>query len=461
MTHIKNTERLLSAGNVFLRRAAIEIIEYALAQVDPYTAVMDRVRLTGDRLQVDELEIDLNSAPRIFVIGAGKATYPIARALEELLGDRITAGVVICKYGQTGGLDRCRLRLADHPIPDEAGMSAAREALALAQGTRKDDIVIGCVTGGSSALMPLPVETVSLADKKQVNRLLLTCGANIVEINAVRKHLSRVKGGRLAAALHPQAQLINLTVSDVIGDPLDYITDPTVPDSSTLADARATLDKYDLWPRLPDSVAQFLRSAAHAQETPKAVDLAGRRRHDFILISAAAACEAAAAKATELGFQATILSTMFEGESRELGRTFAALAKEAVQNGRPFKPPCALIGGGETTVQIEGPAGRGGPNQEFALGAAAEIDGIGSVLVAGLDSDGTDGPTQSAGAIVDDRTFGRAAKAGLDCFRGLRAHDVTPIFQGLGDEIITGATGTNVNDLKLMLIGGDFSPLRR
>jgi hydroxypyruvate reductase/glycerate 2-kinase len=452
MTHIKNTNRLISNGNVSLRRPALDIIEHALSAVDPYAAVRNLVHLDGDKLTVGHLELDRTLSPRIFIIGSGKATYPIAKALEEMLGDRITDGVVICKYGQEGTLERSKLYLADHPIPDEAGLLAAKEALKQARRTQPGDVVFGCITGGSSALMPLPVEGISLDEKKHVNRLLLTCGANIVEINAVRKHLSQIKGGRLAAAMHPEAHLINLTVSDVIGDPLDYITDPTVPDTSTFDDARATLSKYDLWPHLPDSVVGFLRSAGQDQENPKGVDLARHKRNNFIIISASEACEAASAKATDLGFQSMILSSMFEGESRELGRTFAAIAKEVVQNRRPLEPPCVIIGGGETTVKIDGLAGKGGPNQEFALGAAPYIAGIGSVLIAGLDSDGTDGPTESAGGLVDDQTLYRARRIGINLFDGLSNHDVTPIFRKLGDEIYTGATGTNVNDLKLMVI---------
>ncbi|HWR69357.1 MAG TPA: DUF4147 domain-containing protein, partial [Desulfomonilia bacterium] len=393
---------------------------------------------------------DLKKQGRIFLLGTGKATYPIARALEEILGDRIADGVIICKYGQEGNLSRSRLFFSSHPIPDEAGFQAAGEALALARNTQPGDIVFAGITGGSSALMPYPVEGVTLEEKKLVNRLLLTCSANIIEINAVRKHLSRIKGGWLAKAIHPRAHLINLTVSDVIGDPLDYITCPTVPDTSSFDDARRTLTKYELWEKVPASVSRYLKAGNEALETPK--DLSDHLIDNFIIVAGTAACEGAAARARELDFETMILSTMLEGESRELGGTFAAVAKEILMNRRPLKPPCVIIGGGETTVKITGDAGQGGPNQEFSLGAALWIDGIGDVVIIGQDSDGTDGPTDFAGGIVDNFTAERARKLGIDIYAALNRHDVTPVLLQLEDAILTGATGTNVNDLKLMLV---------
>jgi glycerate 2-kinase len=452
MSYIKNRKRLLAHGNIKLREAALDIIDHALAQADPYRATRNLVQVDGNYLVVGEMRFELNEHQRIFLLGGGKATYPIARALEDLLGDRVTDGVVICKYGQEGKLSRARLYHASHPIPDRAGFEASRQAIALARQTQPNDIVFGCVTGGSSALMPLPVDGVTLEDKKEVNRLLLTCGANIYEINAVRKHLSQIKGGRLARAVHPRAQLINLTVSDVTGDELDYITDPTVPDSSFLKDARTTLTKYDLWVRVPASVAKFLKATGPEHETPKTADLADHNLHSFILVKSASVCEAAADKASELGFKTMILSTVLEGESKELGRTFAAIAAEIISNQRPLNPPCTVIGGGETTVKIDGAAGEGGPNQEFSLAAAPGLDRIGNVVVVGLDSDGTDGPTDVAGGIVDNQTSARANDLGMDLFAPLANHDVTPALKKLGDEIETGATGTNVNDLKFMLI---------
>jgi len=452
MSYIKNREQLLFHGNIKLREVAFDINEHALAQANPYRATCNMVRVDGNYLVVGELKFNLREHKRIFLLGGGKATYPIARALEDLLGERITDGVVICKYGQKGRLSRTRLYHAGHPIPDEAGFEASREAIALARKTRPNDIVFGCITGGSSALMPFPVDGVTLDEKKEVNRLLLTCGANIYEINAVRKHLSQIKGGRLAQAVHPSVHLINLTVSDVTGDELDYITGPTVPDTSYFDDARTTLNKYHLWDKVPASVSQFLKDAGAEQETPKSADLANHNLYSFILVKSASACEAAADKVAELGFNAMILSTVLDGESKELGKTFASIAREIVFKKRPLDLPCAVIGGGETTVKVSENAGTGGPNQEFSLGAAAGIDRIGSVVVVGIDTDGTDGPTDIAGGVVDDQTMVRAREIGIDLYACLVGHDVTPALMQMGDSIETGATGTNVNDLKFMLI---------
>ncbi|MBW2604739.1 MAG: glycerate kinase [Deltaproteobacteria bacterium] len=452
MTYIKNKSQLLSHGNLTLRRAVLDIIEHALAGVDPYKATRDIVRLKSRVLSVGDLNFDLDTHKRIFLLGGGKATYPIAKALEEILGDRITDGVVICKYGQEGALRFSRMLLASHPIPDEAGYQASLKAIELAKQTKPGDIVFGCVTGGSSALMPLPVPGVSLEEKKLVNMLLLTCGANIYEINAVRKHLSRIKGGKLAQAIHPDAHLINLTVSDVTNDELDYITDPLVPDTSYFENARATLTKYHLWNKVPESVQTYLKNAGANEETPKQDDFADRSLQNFILVKSARICDAAAEKAEELGFNTMILSTTLEGESCELGRTFAAISKEIVSNHRPLSPPCAIIGGGETTVKIDGEFGSGGPNQEFALAAACEIADMRQVLVAGIDSDGTDGPTDFAGGLVDGGTLMRAQDAGIDLHDSLRRHDVLRSLQDLDDIVETGATGTNVNDLKMLLV---------
>ena len=450
MSYIKNRDNLLSHGNARLRKIALDIVDHALAKADPYKAVKELVHLRGDLLTIGEIRLDLKKQGRIFLLGTGKATYPIARALEEILGERIEDGVIICKYGQEGTLSRARLYFSSHPIPDEAGFRAAKETLVLAQKTRPGDIVFAGITGGSSALMPYPVEGVTLDEKKQVNKLLLTCGANIIEINAVRKHLSRIKGGWLAKAVHPQAHLINLTVSDVIGDPLDYITCPTVPDTSNFDDARRTLSKYELWDKVPASIARYLKAGGPALETPK--DLSDHRIDNFIIVAGTAACEGAAEKARELNLQTMILSTMLEGESRELGGTFAAIAKEILLNNRPLQPPCVVIGGGETTVKITGEVGLGGPNQEFSLGAALWIDQIGDVVVIGQDSDGTDGPTDIAGGVVDNLTTQRAKALGIDIFAALNRHDVTAVLLKMEDAILTGATGTNVNDLKLMLV---------
>lgn len=451
MSYVKNRERLLDHGNRNAREITIKLVEKALAKADPYLAVKNLVSLENDTLTVGCHTFDLSKAGNIYVVGAGKATYPIAKALEEILGDRIKQGIVICKYGQDGELDKIDLRLASHPIPDEAGLAAAKDIYSLAEGTKPGDIVFAAFTGGSTALLPYPVDGVSLDDKKVAFRVLLYSGANIYEMNAVRKHLSKIKGGNLGRLINPEAQIINLTVSDVTGDELDFITCPTVPDTSTLEMARTALTKYVLWEKMPDSIQKFFKTAGPEAETPK--DLSDHKICNFILVPSNAACMGAYEAAGELGIRnRMILSTVLEGEGREVGGTFADIAREILVSGNPMTCPCVIIGGGESTVSITDECGEGGPNQEFALGAALRLDGMDNVVIASVDTDGTDGPTKLAGAIVDKSTLERARADGIDLFADLVKHDVSGSLEQLGEIVLTGATGTNVNDLKLLVV---------
>lgn len=448
--YVQNRDQLLSHGNRRLRSMALRIIEEALEASNPYHATKKIVHLDGNSLCVGPHTYDLSKKGSIYVLGTGKATFPIAKALEELLGDRITQGVVVLKKGQTERLDRIRVIEASHPIPDSNGLRGAEKMMRLANRARADDIVFACITGGSSALLPMPVDSVRLSEKKKVNRLLLSSGASIFEINAVRKHLSKIKGGRLALAVFP-AELINLTVSDVVGDPLDYITDPTVPDTSTFEDALQTLRKYDLLKKVPPSVRAYIEAADPRNESPK--DFEGMSYHTFILTNSDSACNAAAATAAEsFGLKPMILSTMFDGESRELGRNFAAVAREIRRSQGPLKPPCVLIGGGETTVALRGNFGRGGPNQEFVVSTILNMEGQEKFTVVGLDTDGTDGPTNVAGAMADSATLATAADRGIDLHRSLKDHEVLHDLSSLDETIITGHTGTNVNDLKFLIL---------
>jgi len=448
-SYIKNRRQLLSHGNTRLRKTALEIIESALEASNPYHATKKLVSLNGDSLHVGRKKFDLSKRKHIYVIGTGKATLPIAKALEEILGDKITEGLLVCKKGQTERLGRTRIIEASHPIPDKNGYRGAREMMRLANQAQKGDIVFACITGGSSALLPMPVDGVSLAEKKKVNQLLLSCGASIFEINAVRKHLSKIKGGRLALAIFP-AELINLTVSDVVGDQLDYITDPTVPDTSTFADALATLQKYELLNKLPASVKAHIEAADPLNESPKGF---GKMPcHNFILVRSESACKAAEIAAKSAGFKPMILSTMFSGESQELGKTFAAISHEIRRSKRPLPSPCVLIGGGETTVSLKKNFGKGGPNQEFVVSAILHMEGLEGFVVVGLDTDGTDGPTHVAGAIADRMTVQKADAMGINFYRSLKEHRVLQDLILLEEAILTGHTGTNVNDLKFVIL---------
>lgn len=458
MSYIQNRNELLSHGQSALRRAALDIADSALAAADPGPMARRMLSFVGSRLKVGARSFDLTGGARVFVIGAGKASYPVAQAIDDILGTRIHRGLVTCKEGQIGKLANIEMHWASHPIPGPASHDGAQRTRALLREVRPGDIVLSCFTGGSSALFVDPVDGISLEEKAKTSRILLGCGANILEINAVRKHLSRVKGGNLVRGLPAGVHLINLTVSDVIGDHLDYITDPSVADTSSFADARRVFDKYGLWSSVPASVAEFLRSATDQAETARDSDLAHLDRTDIILVKNDAACLAAAAAAREMGFNPLVLSTVFEGESRELGRSIAAIAKQVVRDGNPVARPCVLIGGGESTVLGTNNGGSGGPNQEFAVSVAIELAGRADIVALGLDTDGTDGPTQLAGGLVDGTTATRAGQLQIDLYKCLMLHDVSPALQQLGEAVVTGPTGTNVNDLKLVVIAGVAAP---
>jgi glycerate 2-kinase len=447
---IKNKEELLSHGNRDGRKIALNIIEYALKTIDPYETVRKTVLFGNKGLIVGHLKYNLSEIRNIYVVGAGKGTLRIAEALEDILGSRIKRGIIIEKRIQGRKLKTIRVVEGGHPIPDEVGEEGAKEVVEIAKSAQKGDLVFICIMGGSSALMPLPVKGISLGDKKRVTDLLLKCGATIEEINAVRKHISAIKGGRLARYIHP-AEVINLIVIDeVAGLPWG----PTVPDTTTFKDAVHVLKKHNLWEKVPDSVRKHLKRglADPSLETLKPEDFEGLKVHNLVLANNHIACEAAKKKAEELGFSAIILSTVLEGESREVGIVLACIAKEIEGRNRPLKPPCVLILGGETTVTIVEGAGEGGRNQELALASSLKIDGSKNIVITSIGTDGTDGPTDIAGGIVDGYTLSRTREKGIDIFRNLIKHNSSYVFRTLKDAIFTGPTGTNVMDLTLVVV---------
>jgi glycerate-2-kinase len=386
----------------------------------------------------------------------------MASAVEEALGDRITRGLVIVKRLEAGDrTKRIELTEGGHPLPNEAGLAATRRILAMVEEAGPDDLFIGLISGGSSALMSCPLPGITLEDERRVTEALLTSSARILEINAVRRHISAVNGGRLAQRIEARgAELINLIISDSVGKkptlepgkPTEFVGTPVAPDATTLQDARDALERYRLAARAPRSIVEFLRTAGPGQETPKAF---GDRVHHFVLQRPANACEAARRAAEAMGFRASILTTQLEGESREAGTFLACVAKEIALNRRPLAPPCVLIAGGETTTRIEGRAGSGGPSQELALGFALEIADRPGFSICALDTDGTDGPTDVAGGIADGRTVARARQAGLDVFRRLWEHDSAAVLLALGDAVVTGNTGTNLCDLNVIYVSGE------
>lgn len=448
--YIKNQEELLDHGDVALRKQLVDAIEYALEYVDPYLRTRELVKLNHDLLSIGDLEFDLKRVRRLCVIGAGKATYPIAKALEEILSEHISEGLVIVREDETRKLSRVKVVQAGHPIPNEAGFKATQEIVRIASDSKKDDLFLVAFTGGCSALMPYPVEGVTLEDKRRITSLLLGCGATITEINSVRKHLSRTKGGGLAKKMAP-ATIVNLTVSDVIGDPLDCITDPTVTDPSTFDDARTTLNKYDLWEAIPESARNYLSNASPNQETLK--DYGDLRIRTFVIANNVMAAEAALSHLCARGFNSRILTTSLEGESREVGYALAAIMSEMAKYGRPLQTPAAIICAGETVVKLEDESkfGKGGPSQELAAAVALRLPRDSKVAGVFLDTDGSDGPTNFAGGLVDSSTVKRAEAQGIDIYSSLKEHKISTVFQKLGDGIRTGATGTNVMDLSILI----------
>lgn len=443
---VRNRSKLIDHGPSQLRADAVDIIDHAILAADPYWGTLKLIHLAGDLLQIGDYQYNLRDWRHIYVVGAGKATHGIALALEEILGEHITEGVVILKRGEESHLQRIRVVYASHPVPDEASVHGARELIALARKADENDLVISAITGGSSALAVLPPDGVSLADKQCLNELLLSSGASIREINAVRKHVSQFKGGRLALEIFP-AELIVLTVSDVVGDPLDYITDPTVPDTSTILDAWNTLDKYRLWDRAPDSIREYLQQGM-GTESPKSFE---GHFHAFILVTGDAAFKGAVNRAIELGYLATLIPKEIEGESCLQAQDMLDQAMSLFKETRG-EMPFILIGRGETIVTIADSRGAGGPNQEFALAAALGIEGLQGIVAVSIDMDGTDGPTDFSGAIVDGWTVARAKERGLEAGEYLKIHNSTVLLNAAEDLIYTGPTGTNVNDLMFILM---------
>lgn len=422
-----------------LRRQALSIFRAALAAADPVDAVVRHLRSR-----------DLSRFEHIYVIGAGKAGASMALAAERVLGRRITAGLVNVKYGSTAKLRRIELNPCGHPLPDEPGVAGAARIAEIASQAGTGDLVLCLISGGGSALLPLPAEPITLAEKQATTGLLLACGANIHEINAVRKHLSRIKGGQLARLAAPAA-VESLLLSDVIGDDLDVIgSGPTAPDASTFAGALAILDKFSLRERVPASVRERLEQGALGElpETPKAGDAVFRGVRNVLVGNSRLALDAAARRARALGFRTLVLSSEIQGETRDVARMHAAIAREIVHTAQPVKPPACIVTGGETTVTLRG-NGLGGRNQEFVLAAVPEIAGLRNVVVFSAGTDGTDGPTDAAGAIADGDTLRRNPEAS----HYLSRNDSYHYFQPLGDLVITGATNTNVMDVRILLVG--------
>jgi glycerate 2-kinase len=435
------------------RKAMEEILRAGLDAVDPERAVRRYVRREDETLFVGKDSYSLDRYRRVILAGAGKGTAPMAKALEDILGDRLSSGWIIVKYGYGLPLQRTSVVEAGHPIPDEAGMRAAGELLSQLRECTEEDLVICAFSGGGSALLPSPIPPFTLDEKQACTRLLLECGATIDEINAIRKHLSRTKGGQLAKEAYP-ATMISLLLSDVVGDRLDVIASgPTVPDESTYRDCMGIVKRYDLVDRLPKGMVEHFKAgiAGLVPETPKQGDPVFSRVQNLIVGNNRECLLAARDKAASLGYHTLVLSSQIEGEAREVARVLAAVAKEIHQVGIPIAPPACILAGGETTVTIHG-KGKGGRNQELALACAMAIDGWEGISLFSAGTDGTDGPTDAAGAMVDGTTCRRARGISLDPHAFLAENNSYSFFESLGYLIKTGPTRTNVMDMICMLV---------
>jgi len=423
------------------RHHALQIFRAALRAVDPHQAVLDHLSFDGRVLKASRKRFRLSDFDSIQVIGAGKASAAMAQAVERLLGRRVSGGFINVPDGIATRLRRIQLQRCGHPIPDQRGVDGARCILEIAHAAGPRDLVIALISGGASAMLPAPAPPLTLEGKQELTKRLLASGATIHEMNTVRKHLSVIKGGQLAQAVFP-ATLLTLLISDVVGDNLEVIgSGPTVPDPSTVADAQRVLDRYGV--PLPAAVTMH--------ETPKPGDPVFLRASELMVASNKQAIAAAAKQARELGYRAVVLSTTIEGETRDIASMHARIAREILETGRPVRRPACLLSGGETTVTLRG-KGSGGRNQEFVLAAAIALASSGPVTILSAGTDGIDGPTDAAGAIADSSTLPRASELGLDPRQFLDNNDSYRFFEPLNALLKTGPTGSNVADVRVLLI---------
>ena len=435
------------------RETALKLVDVGIESANPYSAVARYISVRSDgRVDIGGKVYDVR---RVFVVGFGKAAYSMARAVEDKLSDMIDSGVISVPHTIA---DRCKLRRikvigSGHPLPNENSIRAACEILDLVSEAREGDLVIVLISGGGSALFEKPVDNVSLNDMIETTKLLLKCGATINEINTVRKHLSLVKGGKLAKYAYP-ARVVSLIISDVVGDDLSTIASgPTAPDNTTFHDAYNVLVKYGIWDKLPESVREYISRGLKGleEETVKPGDPVFTKVRNIIVASNIDSLVKMRFEAEKMGYNAVIVTSMIQGEAREVGKVIASIALEVKRSNMPIPKPAVLLFGGETTVTVRG-SGVGGRNQELALSASTLITGEHGVAVVSVGSDGIDGVTDVAGGIVDAHSLERAEKAGLKVDEILGNNDSYRFFKTLGDYVYTGPTGTNVNDLIVVVV---------
>ncbi len=435
------------------RAVVLELFRAALRAAEPRAAIRRHLRRDGQRLTADGREYDLASFNRVLIAGAGKAGAAMAQELEDIVGDRLTAGVVIVKEGYIAPTRRVKIVEASHPVPSQAGVTATSSLLDLVSTAGPDDLILCPISGGGSALLVAPAPPLTLEEKQALTDLLLRAGCTINEINAVRKHCSAVKGGQLARAANG-ATILTLLLSDVVGNPLDVIASgPTVPDPTTYADALAVLDRYRLRQQAPRRVISRLEAGVRSElpETPKPGDSCFAHSQAIVVAGIGQSCTAAAVEARQRGYLPQVLTSYLQGEAREVARVLVAVGRSVLADGQPISPPACLIAGGETTVTVRGD-GKGGRDQELALAAALALDGLEQLTVGALATDGGDGPTDAAGAIVDFTTPEAIARTGRSAEAGLQRNDAYSVLDAAGALVRTGPTGTNVNDLIVVIV---------
>lgn len=449
---IKNQDELLSKGVIEGREAVLTILEQTFSQINYYNIIKRIVAVEDNILTIDKLELNLDHFKNLYLVGGGKHATFMAVALEEILGDRLSGGVIIEKKGVQYKPGTIPIIEGGHPVPDQDSVKGAKEIIKIAKSTGKKDLLVVCVSGGWTALAALPPEGIALEEFKEVYDLLLKSGMTVTQMNVIRYHLSRLGQGKLPL-FTKNATIVGLIAVDEVGG-LPW--GPTVPDYTTFSDAINVLKQFDLLSKVPSSVRTYLEDAAPAEETPKEHDYRknGVKVHNIIIADNIHMCEIVQKEAVKAGINAFILSTTLEGEAKHVGTMMASIANEVSKYHRPFTPPCMLIASGETTVTIMGDTGEGGRNQELALSASLHVPYDSKIILTSIGTDGTDGPTNIAGAIIDDTTLQRAKNLRIDLIKELKKHNSSFVFKKLEDAIYTHDTGTNLMDLILIYIMG-------
>ncbi len=430
------------------RDIVLDLLMNGVKACDPYRLVREATGFDGKCVLVKSDRICFSG--ELYVVGFGKASARMALAIEDLAGDLISDGVVVTKYGYGEKLRRIRVVEAGHPVPDMNSLKGAMEVTGILEKASRDDLVLVLVSGGGSSLLVYPEDGIGLDDKVLLNRLLIECGASIHEVNVVRKHVSRVKGGKLTR--YTSASMVSLIISDVVGNDLASIASgPTTADPTTFHDAYNILVRYGLWSRVPYSIRSFIEKGLRGEVEETVKELRGNV-YNYVIGDVSIALEAMYKEAMEHGYKPYILSSTVEGEAREVAKALGSIVQEIYYYNRPFKKPCILLAGGELTVTLPEEHGLGGPNQEFVLAITRKISGLKGVVVAALDTDGTDGPTNAAGGVVDYTSYDKLLEKGYRLEEALARHDSYNVLKSIDSLIITGPTKTNVNSIYVILI---------